>query len=343
MNEHHASSFKIGLILIIGLVAIIGTLIYFGGLGNNANESLVETYYDKAVSGLSVGSSVNFRGVKMGEVRRISFIGADYPEATDSDRQKIRIVMAFDDRMMRHDNGSTTTEIINRLIKRGLRVTVTASGITGLSHIEVDFIQHPKDIEEISWKPKNVCIPPEVSLIDSFSDSATRVMHDLDSLDFRAACSNIFSIIIGVGNIVSNVNALAANANSLINEQRTGISNVVQNLQVLTAEAILTVSNATLTINSINEAVAANRPNLDTLMANLRTASERANDTLAKLDTIAADTSAIVKRNEPTLSNAIDNLDSAASAAQDLVEKLRTDPSLLLRANDPQPLPETRR
>ena len=65
-NENHASYAKVGLTVVAGVAAIIGTLIYIGGVKDTGGEILIETCYDKPVSGLSVGSAVNFRGVKVG-------------------------------------------------------------------------------------------------------------------------------------------------------------------------------------------------------------------------------------------------------------------------------------
>ena len=70
--DNHAHYRRIGFTVILGIVAIQATLVYLGGVGNSAHEILVETYYDNSVSGLSVGSDVNFRGVKLGTVKEIS-------------------------------------------------------------------------------------------------------------------------------------------------------------------------------------------------------------------------------------------------------------------------------
>ena len=77
-RDNHASYTRIGLTVVIGVVAIVATLIYLGGMRGRGSEILVETYYDKPVAGLSVGSVVNFRGVKIGEVRELSFVGNKY-------------------------------------------------------------------------------------------------------------------------------------------------------------------------------------------------------------------------------------------------------------------------
>ena len=98
-RDNHASYTRIGLTVVIGVVAIVATLIYLGGMRGRGSEILVETYYDKPVAGLSVGSVVNFRGVKIGEVREISFVGNKYV-VEGQDGSRIYILIALDGRTL---------------------------------------------------------------------------------------------------------------------------------------------------------------------------------------------------------------------------------------------------
>ena len=115
-GSSHASYAKVGFAVVAGAVALVGTLVSFGGMRGRADEFLAETYYDAPVSGLSVGSDVNFKGVKVGEVRSITFIGSDYPEAVEADRQKVRVVLAFNSRLMRARDGATPLDAVRHMV-----------------------------------------------------------------------------------------------------------------------------------------------------------------------------------------------------------------------------------
>ena len=93
-NENHMSYRRVGFAVFAGALAIVLSLVYLGGIRGKGDEILVETFYDKPVSGLSVGSVVNFRGVKVGEVREISFIGTKYA-VEGADNSRIYILMAL--------------------------------------------------------------------------------------------------------------------------------------------------------------------------------------------------------------------------------------------------------
>ena len=227
-NDNHASYFRIGLIVILGVLAIVGTLVYIGGLGGGDNEMLAETYYDKPVSGLSVGSVVNCRGVKIGEVREVGFIGAKY-DVEDTHNSRIYILMALDRRLLGVAEDEDPEQVMAAAVKAGLRATVTASGITGLSRIECDYYpDEPQRTLPITWTPRNLCIPPRVSLLDSFSESATKVMNQINKMDLNAFWSNVHAT-------VESFCAATASTRHMLESYQPELERTMRNLEDATA------------------------------------------------------------------------------------------------------------
>lgn len=220
-NDNHANYAKIGFAVFAGVLAIVGTLIYFGGIGAD-DHILIETYCDKSVSGLSVGSPVNFRGVKVGEVKEISFVGAKYPEVIGDLR--IYVLMAVERRTLQVEDESRIHGLLGDLVEKGLRVTVSASGITGLSHIECNLHASAPPPMEITWSPQHHYIPSTVSLLENFSDSATKVMSQLNKMDFKAAWSNVNSSI-------SSLAFASEGIARLIESRRPDIDRIVENIE----------------------------------------------------------------------------------------------------------------
>ena len=257
---NQANYAKVGFAVVAGATIVVAMLAYLGGTLGKQNVVYAETYSDSPVSGLSVGSDVNMRGVKVGEVREISFVGSEYDDASEADAMKIYILMAFTAKKMRMFDDEDPEERLRDGIRKGLRATVAPSGITGLSKIELNFPKGGAEAgtQPISWRPRYACIPPAPSMLDSFSDTATKVMNQLDRMDFLAAWSNIASVAKSMANVASNVDDLVDNGKS-------GIESIVR------------------------------------------------------------------------------NMDEAATHVRELAVDLRENPSLLLRANDPPPLPETER
>ena len=193
-RDNHVSYTRIGITVVVGVVAIVATLIYLGGMRGRGSEVYAETYYDKSVSGLSVGSAVNFRGVKLGEVREISFVGSKYMEGEGDSR--VYILMALDTRMFDSD-GMSDAEfrmgVAEMVEKRGLRASVASSGITGLSRIELNYIpqENLDPLQPITWKPRCAYIPSKTSLFDNIAVAATKVLNQINRMDLKTAWSNI--------------------------------------------------------------------------------------------------------------------------------------------------------
>lgn len=226
-SENHANYAKVGLTLVLGTVAIIATLIYFGGMGDRRNEIVCETYYNHPVTGLSVGSEVNFRGVKVGVVRDISFVSAEYDEYAEDDAQVIVIRMALNRRLCRLTPDESGEELLAYLVERGLRATVSSSGITGLSRLDLNLPRagaQPAPVRKLSWQPDYLWIPPEPSMFESFSDSVMEVVNQVKGMDFRTAWSNLSSIAASAASV-------AENADAIVDSQRAGIGAIVADLE----------------------------------------------------------------------------------------------------------------
>ncbi len=232
---NHANYSRIGFTLILAIAAISAALVYIGGAGGDEDMVWAETYSEKPVSGLSLGSAVNFRGVKVGEVKRISFVRSDYG-VRGHDGSLIRIVMTLSEKFLAPREGEDAEDALADAVQHGLRATVTASGITGLSRIELDFSRQDDGTERaISWAPEFTPIRPGTSLLDNFSDSATRVMNEIDKMDFDAFRESLATIMGGAEEAVSNANNLAVIASGVLAENRAGIAETVENLKETSA------------------------------------------------------------------------------------------------------------
>ena len=223
-GENRASYAKIGLAITAGVVAVVFSLIYFGGIRTGGGEILAETYSDEVVTGLSVGSDVNFRGVKIGEVKKISFIGSEYDVDDDADRTKVYILMGLNPKLLNTKNGESPDTMLLWHIDKGLRAIVTSSGITGLSKIQLDYPKSAPQPARITWHPSYPCIPPSPSMFASFSDSAIRVMDQLNDMDFRQLWTNVTGI-------AESVNTMSDSVNALIDAQRGSVAQIVGNLE----------------------------------------------------------------------------------------------------------------
>ena len=220
-SDNHAHYSKIGFAVLSATVATVATLIWLGGLGEGEDPIYAETYYDKSVSGLSVGSAVNFRGVTIGKVVAIDFVGNHY-NVIGKDNSRIYIRLALDRRVFHgaEDEGYTVDSLMAKLRDLGIRATVTASGITGLSRIECDFFPDAPPPPPISWTPRAMYIPPKMSFLEDFSSAATRVMNQINTMDFAGVWSNVSVTVEQVSESVRSVR-------SILNARQSEIGQIV--------------------------------------------------------------------------------------------------------------------
>jgi len=240
-SDNHASYAKIGFTVFIGVVAIVATLIYLGGLRGRGGVFLAETYYDKPVTGLSVGSVVNFRGVKIGEVQEISLLGNKY-EVDDKDMSRVYILMALDSQMISPGikiDAKSYAETLRRLVvQRGLRATVKVNAVTGLARMEIDFIQgeDAKSMPMISWRPHHTFIPPTDSLIDSFSVAATKVMNQINRMDLNTFWSNLNASVESVSQCAETANVMMSSRQADVERIMDNLTTTSESLRALAAE-----------------------------------------------------------------------------------------------------------
>lgn len=262
-SDNHASYSKIGFTVFAGVIAIAVALIYIAGIGDRSNQMLVETYYDYPVSGLSVGSAVNFRGVQVGEVREIQFVGSLYEGISSNDLQRIIIVMSLDIRKFSLKTNEELENLLRRFDAAGLRATISSNAVTGMSRIELSIVPNPYPPAEIAWKPRYYQIHPQPSFMESLSVSLARALNQFNKLDFASVWSNISSVASSTAKLTSEVS-------DLVSSEKDGISEIVRHV-----------------------------------------------------------------------GEAARNIDEASSSVDELAETLKQNPSLLLRAADPEPLEET--
>ena len=256
-NDNQANYARIGFFIIVGIALILTTLVWLGGFGGNKNEFLVETFFSNPVSGLDVGSAVNLRGVRVGSVKRISFVGAEYDVTMPEDGRKIYVLLALDRRLFRLNHVESPERMLEAFVSKGLHATVSASGVTGLSHVELNFPKGHVPEERINWKTRRITIPPAPSILQSAADSATQILDQINRMDLLAAWTN----------------------------------------------AVATLESANVAIGSLGTLLETNSGNINEILDNLREAS---------------------------------------SSLRDFANDIKSNPSLLLRSNDPDRLPETR-
>ncbi|HSJ97813.1 MAG TPA: MlaD family protein [Myxococcota bacterium] len=287
-----ARYFRVGLFVLAGIVLAVAAVVLVGGGSLLDRPVLMETVFDESVQGLDVGAPVKLRGVKLGTVRWIGFVGDEYRLAEADAREASRVLVRME--LTGGDGGLSDEQRareLSELVERGLRLRLTPLGITGVSFVEADFVdvqRYPPP--EISWTPEVLYVPSAPSTITQITSAADRLMRRIDRLDVEGLLTNLDRLLVNVNKAVekADVDDVQRSVAELLGElQRTveGLRGTIQQARVpeisedvraTLREASATLVRMQLVLDRGGEDLAATLENLRAATQNLRDVSETA-------------------------------------------------------------------
>lgn len=189
-----ANHFKLGLFVITGLVAGLAALVFLGANRLVHEPTLIETYLDQSVQGLDVGSKVKYRGVTIGSVHAIDFTRTRYEtHLPPEDRKRyILIDIALDQEMLDRFGEEDFERVLKEEVEGGLRFRLNAQGITGLSYLELDYVDVSRSPSlEITWRPEHLYIPSAPGTLTKLLSSFEAVFRKLEAVDLGLVLTNL--------------------------------------------------------------------------------------------------------------------------------------------------------
>jgi len=283
---------RVGLLIVAGLGLGVGLIWFLGGQRIGRAET-AESYFAESVQGLEIGAPVKYRGVTLGRVTDIGLVSAEYRDQTQVTARTYRLVFV---RYVIDEEKTGRALDTAAAVKLGLRVRLAAQGITGLSYLELDFVDpadHPAT--EVPWQPKVSYIPSIPSTLSQVQNAAQQVLAKLNSVDIEGVVGAVTGLVRDLRQQVSQGDAHQAMVQLTALEQTLQDSVRSADLPGLTAElrhtsAALrgvvqgqelrhTLAGADQAANGLARVAA----QLPPLIAELRAATRRAGDSTADL------------------------------------------------------------
>lgn len=304
----------------IGAAALLLLAIAVFGSGMLFKETArFVLFFDRSVSGLSVGSPVVFQGVPVGRVTDIRLVGDldklsfAAPVFIELDLQNQRFLTNENE----HLNGR---EYLDELIRHGLRANLaTQSLLTGQLMVELSFVREENPAATQVAESFGV---PQIPTIPSKLDS---IWHKLTSLPIEQIAANILSVTQGLDKAIN-----GGHFQHLL----TGMDELLAQVRELSV-------NVDVTLKSVHDLADACAALADKATPGLTRALDETTKTLhsvsaaahqAEKTMIAA--SGIVDRNGLTvieLTRALREIADAARAVRVLANALEHNPEILLR------------
>ena len=208
--------FNIGIFVIIAVLLITAGVIIFGTGDVGTKTVYYESYFDESVQGLTVGSPLKYRGVDIGKVDRIELASKVYQDQIeDNDFSEygkyVRVVLAVDS-----SKAPKSLCVEKGFEDNGLRVRLTAQGITGLAFLDVDYFDSDhRETLHYPWQPEYPCIASKASVINTFLTQLENTMDEISRIPFTQIANNLDNLMVDIDIAVKSLDFGKLNTNTL--------------------------------------------------------------------------------------------------------------------------------
>lgn len=154
---------RLGLFLILAVIVIMGTVLFFVQRARDRPSIEVVTYTDQNVAGLTVDSPVRFKGVAIGRVQDIR---------VDVESRLIEI----DFEMFLDQLTGLTMEAQTREVAKDLRAFTIGNPITGEAYLHIDSTAHPPPPMVLDFEPDRPHLPSMPSPLAEIRDQLPELL-----------------------------------------------------------------------------------------------------------------------------------------------------------------------
>jgi ABC-type transporter Mla subunit MlaD len=215
--------FKLGLFVLGGVILLIAGLLAFGAKSYLAPKTYFETAIPGQVSGLAVGSRVEFRGVPVGKVTRILFAWSLYPQ---SKSRFIVVQFEVDGDLLPLPPHFDMKAAVEQATEKGMRAMVKSQGITGTSILSLENL-NPRDYPplDLDYKPRDLYVPSAPAQFTRMLEAIEAALENVRRLDIAGIGKSITNTLESVTQLADKVgqidlHSIGTNANSLIGDVR---------------------------------------------------------------------------------------------------------------------------
>ncbi len=363
------SYFKTGLFVIVGVLLITVAVVALGAGLFERDQVVFETYFDSSVSGLDVGAAVEDRGVKRGEVKKITFVASEYDLPDDVDRTRyqryVLVTGTLDTKANPEMSERERKQYIKKMVEKGYRLRLASNLLTNRAYLEGVFLDPNRyPVTQPEWKPENLFIPSAPGELTTIKSSINRILYKLEKLDTERIGLAIEKLLETTQKAVddANVPAISGELENLLSEMRQTNETVAKlvttankavedaNVPALSQEVQSLFAEARKTNQRLEQLLAPTDPNAEpesvaTTIARLNAMLEApegkqrsANIALAvsRLNASLKSIERLLSTREPQIEQVLDNFRRASENLRELTENLKRNPGQLFFGKPPR-------
>ncbi|MGA7871846.1 MAG: MlaD family protein [Candidatus Binatus sp.] len=317
INPATVGAFVLGAIgLILAAIVVFGS----GNLFRKTHEFVI--YFPGDINGLRTGAPVKFKGVEIGQVKRIMLrLGQEVNSQTGRLRADVRIPVIIEldeEKIVSH--GGTAIDLsdphtVPNLIREGMRAQLGLdSFVTGLLYVALDILPNtPITMVAAPGSPLQE-IPAVPNTLEQAQAVAVRIFERLDKVDFNAVFTEMTAMLESIRQITTS----------------PAIKQVVANSEKTREQLDHALAGAQQTLSTVNSQVPPLSNSLQKTSNSADAAARQARVTLGTVQTT-------IEPNSPINYQALQTLQDVSAAAhsiKELADYLQRNPSAIVRGRD---------
>ncbi len=313
--------FRIGVFVLAALALIVAVIVLFGAGLFAKNKLHVESYFTESITGLSIGSPVQFRGVQIGQVEDIGFVGSVYSldqntSAGATYASYVRVVSGILRSKFPVQGTVQIETLLEQMVQRGLRARISSNLLTQQAYLEMNFLDPNRfPAERVPWTPKYPFIPSAPSEFGTITNSIDRILGQLQAIDAQGLATSLEKVFTSLNTAITEAHLaeLSKEARGLLQAGRE---------KVETLEMDKINAGAQQFVASLNRAV--EDANVPGLSRQIRGILDQTDQKLAALDAkkINADIERLLVSLDRAVADA--NVPAISGQAHALMAELRT-------------------
>ena len=280
---------RVGALIVAGGALMVGFVLVLTAGRFGEQGIIYETYLRESVQGLEVGSGVRYRGVAIGRITEISLAAAEYGQgqatAYTGDYQLVVVRYAVDMKRV------GPVPDYRAAMDLGLRTRLASQGLTGLSYLELDFLESARGqpVQAPPWTPRYTFIPSTRSTVTAVTTAAEAIIERLGRLDIEGLVNGATLLVtdlraqLGDGDVAMLVREGSTTLRTL-RETAAALQGIAQS-----PDLRATLANANAATAELRTALARLPALIQAMETTVRTARSLSTDTQADLAPILRD------------------------------------------------------
>ena len=350
-----ANYFKIGLFFIISVTLLTVAVIIWGAGLFTQEKIYFETYFDDSVSGLSVGSHVEFKGVRIGRVEKIVFLRDEYEVSEQSSivskyESYVMVLCSVPQEDLPEFSYEQRVDRLNQMVTRGLRLQLASNLLTGQAYLQGGFVDPNRiPLLEIAWEPKYMYIPSAPSILTTLKDSVDQVLFKLQEIDIKKLVASVENILNSLENAVTEarIGDIGKEARELLTQARMKVEKLdTEKIGEAAEQALVSVDHAIKEANfpelsknlqNLIVEVRQTNKNLQLLLASPEPVSGQSNlpEMIARLNKTLVRIDKLISTERPQIEMILANFKEISDNLKALTNNLKQNPSDILFSKPP--------